>query len=66
MMDKSVGNPQNSKPFIGITFDCCNVYNRIYMNKEKTAYEGRCPKCLRTISVKIGKDGVSSRFFSAQ
>lgn len=66
MMDKSVDNLQCGKPFIGIKFDCCTVYNRIYMNKEKTAYEGRCPKCLRKISVKIRKDGVSTRFFSAQ
>ncbi len=65
-MDKSVDNLQSSKPFIGIKFDCCNVYNRIYINKEKTAYEGRCPKCLRKISVKISKDGASTRFFSAQ
>ncbi len=66
MMDKSVDNLQCGKPFIGIKFDCCNVYNRIYVNKGKTAYEGRCQKCLRKISVKIRKDGVSTRFFSAQ
>ncbi len=66
MMDKSVDNLQCGKPFIGIKFDCCNVYNRVYMNKEKMAYEGRCPRCLRKISVKISKDGVSTRFFSAQ
>ena len=66
MMDKSVDNLQCGKPFIGIKFDCCNVYNRIFVNKGKTAYEGRCQKCLQKISVKIRKDGVSTRFFSAQ
>jgi len=65
-MDTTAGNWQISKQFVGIRFDCCNIYNRIYMNKEKTAYEGRCPKCLRKISIKIGKDGVSTRFFSAK
>jgi len=65
-MDKSVDNLQSSKQFIGMKFDCCHIYNRIYINKEKTAYEGRCPKCLRKISIKISKGGVSDRFFSAQ
>lgn len=52
--------------FLGITFDCCNVYARIYKNKEGTAYVGRCPKCMRTVKVPIGKGGTNVRFFRAQ
>ena len=28
------------KNFLGILFECCNVYRRVYTNKEKNAYEG--------------------------
>jgi len=51
--------------FLGIMFECCNVYGRIYKNKEGTYYSGRCPKCLRQIKIRIGEGGVNQRFFSA-
>ena len=33
------------REFIGIVFKCCKVYSRVYLNKEKTAYVGVCPRC---------------------
>lgn len=54
------------KSFLGIMFNCCSVYGRIYKNKEGTAYVGRCPKCMRTIKVDVGEGGTNKRFFSAQ
>ena len=53
------------KPFIGVKFDCCHTYTRIYINKEETAYEGRCPRCFRKVCIKIDKDGADCRFFLA-
>lgn len=54
------------KKYLGIMFECCNVYARIYKNKEGTAYVGRCPKCMRSVNVKIGDGGTNTRFFRAQ
>lgn len=57
-----------SKPrrFLGIKFACCNVYNRIYVNKTGTHYEGACPKCGRRIKIRIDpSSGNNSRFFEA-
>ena len=51
--------------FIGIQFDCCSVYTRVYVNEDATAYEGRCPKCSRAVSVRIGPGGTDCRFFTA-
>ena len=56
---------ENKLNFIGIMFNCCSVYSRIYKNKEGTAYVGRCPKCMRSVRVAVGKEGVSQRFFDA-
>lgn len=54
---------REKRAFLGITFDCCHVYARIYKNKEGTAYVGRCPKCMRSVRVAIGKEGTGQRFF---
>lgn len=47
-------------------FECCNIYKRVYMNKEGNAYEGRCPKCYAEVKVRIGADGSDTRFFRAR
>ena len=56
---------KEQRKFIGVKFNCCNVYLRIYPNKEGTAYEGRCPKCFRPVKFKIGTGGTDHRFFEA-
>ena len=56
---------ENIRPYLGITFNCCGTYGRIYKNKEGTAYVGRCPKCMRTIKIPVGKGGTEQRFFNA-
>ena len=57
--------PRGSKPWVGVRFDCCGVYTRLYRNSEGTAYEGRCPRCLRSVRMLIGPGGTDSRFFTA-
>jgi hypothetical protein len=57
---------QTPRPFIGIHFRCCNVYQRIYRRSDGAAYEGRCPKCLRAVRATVGPGGVSQRFFNAE
>ncbi len=51
--------------YLGIMFNCCGVYARIYKNRDQTAYVGRCPKCMRTIKIPVGKEGTNQRFFDA-
>ncbi|MFQ5489575.1 MAG: hypothetical protein ACE5GE_02535 [Phycisphaerae bacterium] len=53
------------RPWLGIHFDCCGFYTRIYRNAEGTAYVGWCPGCQRRIRVKVEAGGRSERFFRA-
>lgn len=63
---RRVLNMAEKRKFLGVHFQCCNVYARAYMNKEKTAYTGACPRCGKRVEMKIGRDGIDSRFFSAR
>lgn len=57
--------PRRSNRFLGIQFACCSVYARIYVNAQRTAYDGRCPRCGRRVTVPIGPHGTEKRFFTA-
>jgi hypothetical protein len=51
------------RPFLGVVFKCCKVYSRIYLNKQRTAYVGWCPRCAKPIRITISPNGTDSRFF---
>lgn len=53
------------RKFVGVTFACCDVYARVYVNQKKTAYEGNCPRCAKRVILNIGPGGTNSRFFTA-
>jgi hypothetical protein len=54
------------RPWVGIRFECCGVYTRVYRNSEGTAYLGYCPRCLKKVRLAVGPGGINSRFFKAE
>ena len=60
------GPSLRDRPWVGIHFDCCSVYTRIYRNEAGTAYAGRCPCCLRKVTLRVGPGGTDARFFLAE
>ena len=51
------------KKFLGVLFRCCGVYARIYRKTDATAYEGRCPKCMKPLRVAIDpQQGIDANF----
>jgi hypothetical protein len=59
------GRSEPIRPWIGILFECCGVYARVYRRPDQPYYSGRCPKCLRTMRIQVGEDGTPARQFRA-
>jgi hypothetical protein len=57
---------EEKRRFLGVLFECCRVYARVYANAERTAYVGSCPRCGKRVQVRIGPEGSDSRFFTAR
>lgn len=69
-VDAEAGSPRTNglqgRPWVGVRFDCCGVYTRLYRNREGTAYRGFCPRCMRSVRLRVGARGTESRFFIAE
>ena len=60
------GDAAAARNFVGVQFACCDVYTRVYINRDQSAYEGNCPKCAKRVRLLIGPGGTDSRFFTAR
>jgi hypothetical protein len=60
------GDALAARKFVGVKFECCATYARIYINREETAYVGNCPRCAKQLRLRIGPGGTDSRFFTVR
>ncbi len=59
------GSAAPAQPHVGVQFNCCRVYSRVYRNRAATAYVGHCPRCGRGVRLLIGPGGTDERIFQA-
>ena len=66
--DSGAGERESETPrrFLMIWFRCCHAYGRLARNQPGTHYEGRCPRCAASVSVRIGPGGSDRRMFEAR
>jgi hypothetical protein len=63
--DEPAGERTAERRYIGVHFECCGVYARIYRRPDQREYRGRCPRCLREVWVRVGPGGTNARIFRA-
>jgi len=51
--------------WIGVYYECCETYARVYRRPADVEYRGRCPSCGSAITIRVGPNGVNSRFLIA-
>jgi len=51
------------RPFLKALFNCCNVYQRIYLHVDGGRYDGACPRCGKRVRFVVGPGGTTSRSF---
>ncbi len=56
-------DPGTSRPVIGVFFACSNQYVRVLRNATGDGYLARCPRCAKTLTVRVGQGGSSQRMF---
>ena len=47
--------PLKDKKYIGILFECCNVYRRIYINKDGNATRVVAPSATLKLRLRLGR-----------
>ncbi len=66
MKKSSRPGERESRPYIGVYFRCCGVYQRIYRRPDQDRYFGYCPRCMRPLTVRVSPDGTEERIFEAE
>jgi len=59
--------PRTPRPSLSVHWKCCNVYARVYLNREETYFAGNCPRCAKPMRIRAVKGGGSkARFWTVE
>ena len=51
--------------WVGIFYECCDAYARVYRRRDEMHYEGRCPECGASVTIRVGPNGIRARILIA-
>ena len=54
---------EKGRTYLMVMFACCQVYQRVYKGRDQSQYAARCPKCMRSITFRVGEGGTAQRTF---
>ncbi|MGP1346383.1 MAG: hypothetical protein ACTS3F_06930 [Phycisphaerales bacterium] len=60
------GGAPAARSWLGIHFNCCHVYGRLYKSRDGTRYSGMCPRCGAALHCMVGAGGTQRRFFETR
>jgi hypothetical protein len=59
----SQSGSRSTRPFVGIQWDCCSTYTRVYREPDGKSYLGQCPRCSKRVRLQVEAGGTDCRFF---
>ena len=62
---RAAQSQRKARPYINLLFRCCNVYVRIYLNAQGTAFSGHCPRCCARARIAVDPEGDAADFWVA-
>ncbi|HPF41473.1 MAG TPA: hypothetical protein PK093_22790 [Phycisphaerae bacterium] len=51
--------------WVGVYYECCAAYARVYRRPDDLRYQGRCPECGASVSIRVGPNGIAARMLIA-
>ncbi|MCB9852885.1 MAG: hypothetical protein H6819_07295 [Phycisphaerales bacterium] len=51
--------------WVGVYYECCAAYSRVYRRADEMCYRGRCPECGAAVSIQVGPKGIRARMLIA-
>ena len=62
---KSHATVDSDRVWLGIYYECCLAYSRVYRRRNELSYRGRCPKCGARVSIRVGPQGIAAKMLVA-
>ena len=56
---------RKKRDFIGVQFDCCKTYTRVYLKDGGRSQIAHCPKCGKPFTIRFSPSGTDDVFWIA-
>lgn len=63
--DGAAHSRDGERMWVGVYYECCDAYSRVYRRREDLCYRGRCPRCGASVSIRVGPSGIAAKMLIA-